>query len=208
MNLLSFKLNIVLGCSLAWDSGMRLNWTSLSNFWRGTCAVLITAVSQNMQCHRKTACWKASEYLRGCKWYMASGPLTQLHSECTTLFSHVSPSSIGPKHRGNPAEIILLSYSLLSILTCYTSSIETLEKRGEKRKEKTTNPPHTFPNNSILKGFCENCIMFIEIAQFSWYSHIQSILKKAWIPHMEVQPPTLAAFKCHKIKFLAPSSLE
>lgn len=103
----------------------------------------------------------------------------------------------------NPTELLLTEYPNL-LHTEYWN----FREEGKKRKKKKTPKPHTFPNNSILKGYCENCIMLIEIAQFSWYLHIQSILKKAWIPHVEVQPPTLAAFKCHKIKFLAPSSLE
>jgi len=80
---------------------------------------------------------------------------TQHHSESATLFSHFSHSIAGPKHRGDVAELLLMS-----ILTCCTFSIEALEVKPKQNRTK-------IPNTSILKAYCENFIMFIEIAQFS-----------------------------------------
>lgn len=75
MNLLSFKLNLDLGCSLATEGTncLRLRDETQLNkksfFISDGVPVMgfITVVSQHRQCHRTAACWKASEYLRGCK---------------------------------------------------------------------------------------------------------------------------------------------
>lgn len=45
-----------------------------------------------------------------------------MKDECTAPFSNFSHNTAGPKHRGDAAELLLMS-----ITTCYTGSIENQE---------------------------------------------------------------------------------